>query len=156
MTDTLKSICEQCTRLHSPPLDFIPAESRRQKDTILRDLRELISTASLEHEKSVVVLSGVIFESVLYCFIQSQSEYIAARRGSFTFDPDQSLRHYVDVFNRWFSDVVSIPDVVVRYRDLVHINQELRYPPDFCARASRDMLRLLDNLLEKLSEYVSA
>ena len=91
MTDTLRSICEQCAHLHNPQLDFIPEESQRQKEIILRDLKELVSAGSLEQEKSVIVLAGCVFEALLYCFIQAQKDFIAARRGSFTFDPEQNL-----------------------------------------------------------------
>lgn len=153
MTDTLKSICEQCNHLHNPQLEFITAESQRQKEIILRDLKELVSAGALEQEKSVVVLAGSLLEAVLYCFIQKQKEYIAARRGSFTFDPEQSLDNYVSIFNRWFSDVFTIPDIVIGYRDMVHINRELQYAPDVCSRAAREMLRLLDSLLGKLAEF---
>jgi len=156
MTDTLKSICEQCVHLLSPRLDFIPAESQRQRDIILRDLRELISAASNNNERTVVLLAGCLFESVLYCFIQSQSDYIAARRGSFTFDPDQSLSNYVAFFNRWFLNVFSIPDLVVDARDLVHINQELQNALDVCSRAAPEMIRLLDAFLGELAKYAQA
>jgi hypothetical protein len=156
MTDTLRSICEQCTHLQRPQLDFIPAELQRHREIVQRDILELVSAASSEREKTVVILAGSLFEALLYSFIEGQIDYIAARRGSFTFDPGQSLGNYVSFFNRWFSDIMSIPDSVVTYRDLVHINQELQYPVDLCGRAARDMLRLLDNLLGKLSAYVSS
>lgn len=155
MTDTLRSICEQCTQLQNPQLEFIPAELVRQKGIILRDITELVSAAALEREKSVIVLAGILFESVLYCFIQTQSGYIEARRGSFTFDPEQSLDNYVSIFNRWFSNVFTIPDIVVRYRDLVHFNRELMMPPDSCRIAAPEMLRLLDALLGKLAQFVT-
>jgi predicted component of type VI protein secretion system len=48
MTDTLKSICGQCPHLNNPQLDFIPEDLRRLKEIILRDLKELVSTASSE------------------------------------------------------------------------------------------------------------
>ena len=153
MTDTLKSICEQCTHLHNPQLEFIPAGLERQREIILRDLNELASAASLEREKSVIVLAGGLFESILYSFIQTQSDSIAARRGSFTFDSEQSLDNYVSIFNRWFSTIVALPDVIVGYRDMVHINQELQQPPEACRNAAPEMLRLLDTLLGKLNEY---
>lgn len=73
---------------------------------------------------------------------------------AFTFDPEGSLDNYISIFNRWFSDFLTIPDIVVGYRDIVHINQELQYPPDICPRAARDMLRLLDNLLGRLTQSV--
>ncbi|HWZ42742.1 MAG TPA: hypothetical protein VNW97_04665 [Candidatus Saccharimonadales bacterium] len=153
MTDTLKSICGQCAFLLNPQLEFVPRELQRQRELILRDLQELTSAASLEHEKSVTVMSGCLFESVLYTFIQGQSSYIASRRGSFTFNPEHNLNNYVSIFNRWFSGLLTIPDSVVDYRDMVHINRELTYPPDECRNASREMLRLLDSLLRKLAEY---
>ena len=91
---------------------------------------------------------------LLYCFIQAQKDFIAARRGSFTFDPEQNLDNYVNIFNKWFSELLTVPDIVVGYRDMVHINRELQYPPDICPRAAREMLRLLDTLLGKLAESV--
>ncbi len=154
MTDTLKSICEQCTHLHDPQLEFIPEGLERHREIILRDLNELVSSASLEQEKTVVVLAGCVFESVLYSFIQGQTEYIAARWGVFfTFNPEHSLHNYVSIFNRYFSTLVAIPDLVVSYRDMVHINRELQQPPDVCRSAAPEMLRLLNTLLAKLSEY---
>ena len=157
MTDTLKFICEQCTHLHNPQLEFIAKESHHQRNIILRDLKELVSASSLEHEKTVMVLAGGLFEAVLYSFIQEQSDFITARRGrTFTFDPEQSLANFVNIFNRWFSDVLKIPDIIVDYRDVVHINRELKYPPDFCRNAAQDILRLLDTLLGKLVDYSKA
>lgn len=139
--------------MHRPQLDFIPKELQREKEIVLRDLDELVSAASLQQEKSVIILVGGLFESVLYCFIQTQSDYIAARRGSFTFDPEQSLDNYVSIFNKWFAAVFTIPDNVVGYRDMVHINRELKYPRDSCRIAAPEMLRLLDTLIGKLTEY---
>jgi hypothetical protein len=153
MTDTLKSICEQCAHLHNPQLEFIPQQSQRQREILVRDLRELVSTAALEQEKSVILLAGSLFESVLYCFVQAQSAYIAVRRGSFTFNPDHSLTNYVEIFNRWFSPLFTIPDIVVDYRHFVHINRELEYGPEVCRNAAGEMLRLLNALLGKLGEY---
>ena len=153
MTDTLKSICEQCTHLHSQQLGFIPAESQRQREIIQRDLAELISAGSLEREKSVIVLAGSLFESVLYSFIQSQAAFISIRRGSFAFDPNHSLSNFVNIFNRWFSDVFLIPDIVIGYRDMVHMNRELQYPRDACSGGAREMLRLLDSFFEALERY---
>jgi hypothetical protein len=154
MTDTLKSICEQCIHLHNPQLEFLPESLLRQREIILRDLRELVSAASQEHEKTVVVLTGCIFESILYCFIQLQSDYITARRGvDFTFNPDHSLDNYVSVFNRYFSELLAIPDMVVDYRDVVHINRELKHPSEVCQTAAPEMLRLLDALLGTLTRY---
>ena len=155
MADTLKSTCDQCTHLNSARLDFIPLDLARNRQLILRDLQELVSAAANEQEKTVVVLAGSILEAVLYTFINAQAQYIAERRGTFEFDPNQSLQNYVSIFNRWFSDVFPnavIPDVMVRYRDLVHFNRELASPPGVCYAASREMLRLLDVLLGEFSE----
>jgi hypothetical protein len=154
MTDTLKSICEQCIHLHNPQLEFIPEGSKRHREMILRDLRELVSAADLEQEKTVVILTGCVFESILYSFIQVQCDFISARRGVlFTFNPEDSLNNYVSVFNRYFSSLIAIPDLVVEYRDFVHINRELEYPSDVCRNAAPEMLRLLNTLIEKLTEY---
>jgi hypothetical protein len=47
--------------------------------------------------------------------------------------------------------VGMLPDIVVTYRDLVHVNRELSLPPQICKQASRHMLRLLDKLLGQLA-----
>jgi len=159
MTDTLKSICEQCTHLNNPQLDFIPAELERCREILARDLRELVSAAAGENEKSVAVLAGIVLEGTLYTLIKWQSGYIAERRGTFEFNPGHSLRNFVEIFNRWLNDLtptVTLPDSVVYYRDLVHINQELKGEPSICATASREMLRILDLLLGVLSELTLA
>ncbi len=156
MTDTLKSICEQCTHLNDPQLDFIPAEFPRQRETILRDLKELVSAASIELEKTVVILAGSILEAVLYSFIQSQETYIAGRRGAFTFKPEHGLANFINIFNGNFRDVlpgVALPDIVVDYRNLVHFNREINSAPKICVRGSREMLKILDTLLGELSQF---
>jgi hypothetical protein len=154
MIDTLKSICEQCVHLLNPKLDFIPEQPERHREIIFRDLKELVSAASLEQSKTVVILAGCIFESVLYFFIQTQTTFITARRGAtFTFNPDVGLDNCVRIFNRYFSSILSIPDFVVDYRNMVHVNQELRYPPEACRNGAEDMLRLLNALIGKLTEY---
>lgn len=156
MTDTLKSICEQCTHLHNPQLNFISVDLIRQREIIIRDIRELVSAASVELDKTVVVLAGCILESVLYSFLQGQKDYIAQRRGSFTFNPDQGLENYVNIFNRWFSDILPntiLPDLVIEYRNLIHINREVSSPPEICALASREMLRRLNVLMGELSMF---
>ncbi len=156
MTDTLRSICEQCIQLQNPQLNFIPPEFERHREILARDLRELVSLAESENEKSVVVLGGSILESILYTFIQAQSGYIAERRGIFEFDPDHSLRNFVEVFNRWLKPLVPtvvLSDSLIESRDLVHINRELAAPPGICATAARDMLRTLNTLLEGLAEF---
>jgi len=158
MTDTLKSICAQCDHLKSPQLDFIPVEPGRHREIILRDLRELVSAASAKTEmhKTVVILGGCILEAVLYSFLQAQEAFIAGRRGEFQFDPNLGLRGYINVFNRWFRDLlpnVELPDALVTYRDLVHFNRELNSPPGICARAAPEMLEVLDRLLSELSQF---
>lgn len=156
MTDTLKSICERCIHLTNPRLDFIPEELTQHKEIILRDLNELVMAALAEQRKTVVILAGSILESVLFSFIQGQQAYIAGRRGTFVFDPEQSLDNYVSIFNRWFRDIFAIPDYVVGHRDLVHINRELNSGADACSRASEEILRTLDGLLGQLNEFVAA
>lgn len=155
MTDTLKSISEQCTQLNNPRLDFVPGGLPRHRDAILRDLRELLAAASLELEKTVVILSGSILEGVLFTLIQGQQPYIAARRGHpFQFDPEQGLANFVSIFNRYFRGALlqtELPDIVVEYRNLVHFHREMSAPPGFCAQGSREMLRILEGLLADLA-----
>lgn len=154
MIDTLKSICEQCAHLRDPQLEFIPQESQRQKEIILRDLRELVTAAFNEQERSVVLLTGSLFEAVLYSFIQGQTEYISERRGvEFTFHPEHNLGNFVSIFNVYFSDLSRVPDIVVAYRNTIHINCELEFDDDVCLRAARDLLRQLDLLLGALKDY---
>ena len=156
MTDTLKSICEQCIHLKTPKLEFIPVGFARHRQVILRDPAELVSAATKNHEKTVVILSGCVLESVLFSFIQSQEAYITSRRGNFTFNPDRSVDNFVSIFNRWFRDIlpgVVLPDLMVDYRDLVHINRELNAAEDICESASRDMLRIVDRLLGELNQF---
>jgi hypothetical protein len=156
MTDTLKSICEQYTHLNNPQLDFIP--DKRQREIILRDLKELVSAASAELEKTVVILAGSLLEAILYSFLHSQESFIAQRRGTFAFPAEAKLQNYVDIFNRWLSVLlpnVDLPNVVVDYRNLVHIENELAFPPDICERASRESLAVLNTLLGELSQFVN-
>ena len=158
MTDTLKSICEQCPHLNNPRLDFIPIELSRHREIILRDLKGLVSAASdeAELEKTVTVLAGTLLEAVLYTFLQSQQDYIAGF--GFTFNPQGRLSRYVDIFNTSFKDILPkavLPNWVVEHRNLVHINRELNSPRGICANASRDMLRILNTLLGELSQFAS-
>jgi hypothetical protein len=128
MTDTLKSTCEQCPHLNNPQLDFIPDKFPRNRETILRDLQELVTAASLELEKTVVILSGSILEAILYSFIQSQESNIADRKGSFTFKPTSSLEGFINTFNGNFGKVlpgVALPDSVIEYRNVVHFDREI-------------------------------
>ncbi len=159
MTDTLKSICEQCSQLNTPQLDFIPPELLRHREIIRRDLRELIFAASNELQRSVVLLAGSLLEAVLFSFLSGQESYIAAIRGTaFVFDPNMSLQNYKEIFNRFFGRAIpgsELPDLIVQYRDTVHINQELALPEDICNRASRDLLRILDKLLADLIGFAA-
>jgi hypothetical protein len=156
MTDTLKSICEQCPHLNNPQLDFIPTKFPRHKETILRDLQELVIAASSELEKTVVILSGSILEAVLYSFIQAQQDYIVGFKGSFTFRPKDSLENFIRTFNGNFGKVlpgVALPDSVIDYRNVVHFNREINSAHDICVRGSREMLRILDALLGELEQF---
>ncbi len=159
MTDTLRSICEQSTHLSNPQLDFIPQDLSRYKEIILRDLKELISAASCELVKGVVSLAGSILEAVLFGFLKGQETFIAARRGGpFILEPGGSLQDFVKVFNRYFGDQFPkglLPDVVVAYRDLIHINREISSTPEICQQPARDMLRILDSLLGHLTRVSS-
>jgi len=156
MTDALRSICEQCTYQNNPRLDFIPAQLTRHKEIILRDLREIVSVASNEHEKACVMLAGSVLEAILFAFLQGQEAQVAARRGRFTVDPDQDLQNYLNIFNKWFGrdfPNLELPDVLVNYRNLVHFNRELSLPPDECRKAALTLLRTLDALIRELSAY---
>jgi len=156
MTDTLKSICDQCTHLRNPQLDFIPAGLEHCREIILRDLRELVAAATGENEKSVVILAGSIVEGILYAFVKGQADYIAGRRGRFEFRPKDNLEDHLNTFNRWLNDLmpaVIFPDSVVSYRNLVHMNRELESPPGICSAAAREMLRILNTFLKALSEF---
>src|SRR6266849_1064193 len=159
MTDTLRSICEQCSHLNAPRLDFIPPELTRNKGIIDRDLRELVTAANGELDRSVVLLSGSLFESVLFSFLRGQETYIGAIRGRpFAFDPNMSLQNYKEIFNRFFGRAIpgsELPDLIVEYRDTIHINRELALPDDTCSRASRDLIRILDKLLEDLTGFAA-
>ncbi len=157
MTSTLKSLFDQCAQLKNPRLEFLPADFGSHREIILRDLNELRAAALAGHEKTVVVLAGSLIEAVLYCFLQTQQEYISTRRGvEFQFNPGHTLEKYVRVFNRYFSDVVPnvpLPDVVVRYRNLVHIDCEIDSPSGTGTIASRELLQMLEGLLAGLAEF---
>jgi len=160
MTDTLKSICEQCPRLNAPQLDFIPQEAARQEVIIRRDLRELVVVASEELPRSVVLLAGSLFESVLFSFLSGQTAFISSiRRAEFVFDPSMTLQNFKEIFNRYFRRAIpgsELPDLIVEYRNTIHINREMAWPEDVCTRASADLLRILDKLLADLTNFVSA
>ncbi len=159
MTDTLKSICEQCSQLSTSQLDFIPAGAARHKEIIRRDLNELLVAASAELPRSVVLLAGSILESVLFSFLSGQETYIATIRGApFLFDPNMSLQNYKEIFNRFFGRAIpgsGLPDLIVEYRDIIHINRELVLPDDICIRAAQDLIRILDKLLEDLAGFAA-
>jgi hypothetical protein len=78
MTDTLKSTFEQCTHLTSPRLKFVPDSLDRHREIILRDLSELADAAAREMEKTVVILAGSLFESVLHAFLQGPQQQVWA------------------------------------------------------------------------------
>ena len=145
MADTLESICARCSNLSSPRLDFIPESLNRERRIIVRDLRELVSAARMNHEKTAVILAGSVFESLLYVFLQ--------RPGPFTFRREQSLGEFAAIFGKYFRDVATIPDFVVEYRNLSHINRELGYPEisDICRHAAPDMLRQLNLFIGRLA-----
>jgi len=159
MTDTLKSICEQCSQLNAPQLDFIPPSLTRNKEIIRRDLGELVAAANNEFDRSVALLAGSLIESVLFSFLSGQETYISAIRGkAFAFAPHMSLQNYMEQFNRYFGGALPgsrLPDILVDYRDIIHINRELAEPQDICARASREMLRILDKLLADLAGFAA-
>ena len=159
MTDTLRSICEQCSQLNAPQLDFVPPALTRHKEIIRRDLRELVIAASNELDRSAVLLAGILLESVLFSFLRGQEPYMSAIRGApFVFDPEMSLQNYKEIFNRYFGRAIpgsQLPDLIVDYRDTIHINRELQEPEDLLPRASREMLRILDKLLTDLAGFVA-
>jgi hypothetical protein len=160
MTDTLKSISEQCPHLNAPQLDFVPSAATRHAEIIQRDLAELVVAASLELPKAVVLLAGSLLEAVLYCFLSGQETYIAAIRGTeFLFDPSMGLQNYKEIFNRYFRKAIpgsDLPDFIVWYRDTTHINKELALPEDTCARASRELLRVLNKLIGDLATFAGS
>ncbi len=160
MTDTLKSICEQCTNLQNPPLDFIRDDLLQNSEIIRRDISQLLLAASADSDKAVLLLAGSLLEAVLYSFLKSQENFISQRKGSnFTLQLEESLQYFKDTFNRWFSGLIpnsKLPDLIVEYRDLVHINNELdsmNSTPDICAQGSRALLLTLDNLIGGLAAY---
>lgn len=159
MTDTLRSICEQCSQLNTPRLDFVPSELQRNKEIIRRDLRELVIAASNELDRAVVLLAGSLTESILFSFLNGQNSYIELiSRREFAFPPKMSLQNCKEVFNAYFGGAIPgsrLPDLIVDYRNTIHINQELLLPEDTCARASRELLRILDKLLGDLTTFAA-
>jgi hypothetical protein len=159
MTDTLKSICEQCSQLNAPKLDFVPPGLTRHNKIIRRDLGELVIAANNELDRSVVLLAGSLLESVLFSFLSGQETYMSAIRGApFTFNPEMSLQNYKEISNRYFGRAIpgsQLPDFIVDYRDSIHINRELQQPEDMLGRASREVLRILDKLLTDLAGFAA-
>jgi hypothetical protein len=165
MTDTLRSICEQCTHLNNPRLDFIPSQLTRHKEIILltrhkeiilRDLRELVSVASNEHEKACLILAGSILKAILFTFLLWQEPQVAALKPGFTFDQTRGLRYYLRIFDECFRKdfpKLQLTNEHASYRDFVHINRELRAQPDECRNAALTLLRTLDGLIGELAAY---
>jgi len=98
-------------------------------------------------------------ESVLFSFLSGQESYIETIRGArFQFNPDMSLQNYKEIFNKYFGGAIpgsALPDLIVEYRDTIHINRELALPDDTCARASRDLIRILDKILADLAGFAA-
>ncbi|GEM_PF-2287165 len=158
MTDTLKSICEQCGNIVNPQLDFIPQRLNLYRTIIERDLKQLVFAASLEMDKAVVLLAGSIFEAVLHSFIQAHAIDIEIDRAGvpFKFDPESRLQKCVHIMKVYFARKIQnldLLDSMARDRNLVHINQEISKDPDACYRASREMIRQLNLLLMDLANY---
>ena len=141
MTDTLKSICEQCPQLSAPRLDFLPAAATQHADIIRRDLKELVAAASAELPKSVVLLAGSLLESILFGFLSGQETYIAAIRGAeFVFDPNMGLQNYKEIFNRYFQRAIpgaALPDFIVAYRDMTALFGDCAAPGSFLFQMQR-------------------
>ncbi len=161
MTDTLKSICEQCIHLNNPQLDFIPDDLQRYREIIRRDLAELVRAAFYELEKSVVALTGSLLEAVLYCFLKSQEFIVSKRRTErVIIGPEEGLQTYINIFRRFrpdFSFALSadlLPQASVGYRDLIHVNSEVSSDPDFCRKAAPEMLLILDAALGEFAKTV--
>jgi hypothetical protein len=159
MTDTLRSICEQCSQLNAPQLDFIPPELLRHREIIRRDLGELVVAASNELDRAVVLLAGSLAESILFSFLTGQKSYIELMSGGdFAFPPKISLQNCKQIFNAYFGGAIpgsKLPDLIVDYRNTIHINQELVLPEDISSRASRQSLRILDKLLADLASFAA-
>ena len=49
----------------------------------------------------------------------------------------------------------GLTDLVVEYRDTIHINCELALPDDNCDLASQDLLRILDKLPADLADFAA-
>ena len=159
MTDTLKSICEQCPHLNNPQLDFIPEELQRYREIIRRDLAELVQAASYGLEKSVVALTGSLLEAVLYCFLKSQELSVSRRRTEpVIVNSEEGLETYINIFKRFrrYCNLELSPDllppIAVDYRDLIHANREVASDPDFCRKAAPGMLVILDAALGEFGE----
>jgi hypothetical protein len=117
----------------------------RHREIIRRDLRELVIAASHELDRAVVLLAGSLAESILFSFLTGQKSYIELMSGGeFAFPPKMSLQNCKEVFNAHFGRAIlgsKLPDLVVDYRNTIHINQELVLPEGISSRASRESLR---------------
>ncbi len=159
MTDTLKSISEQSTRLNNPQLNFIPTELLRYEEVIRRDLAELVLAASYGLQKSVVALAGSLLEATLYCFLKSQ-EFIVSKRHTkpLVVSSEEGLQTYINIFRRfrrYFAFELPadlLPQTAVGYRDLIHVHNEISADPDFCRKAAPDMLLILDAVLGEFAK----
>jgi hypothetical protein len=95
MTDTLKSICERCTYLSNPSLNFIPDEFSPNREIIRRDISQLLIAASAESDKAVILPAGSLLEAVLYSFLKSQESFISQRKGGiFTLNLEEGLQYF--------------------------------------------------------------
>jgi hypothetical protein len=159
MTDTLKSICEQCTHLNNPQLDFIPEDLQRYREILRRDVAELVQAASYGLQKSVVAVAGSLLEGLLYSYLKPRESlivvYRADRNKPFKVDPGESLQSYLNIFKRYFgsnfpSDM--LPPEVARLRDLIHINREISSDPEFCRKAAPDLLLIVDAVLGQFAK----
>ncbi len=123
---------------------------------MLRDLEELTYAASFELRKSTLALAGSIAEALLFTFLKAQESFISVRRGRpFVLDAGESLQTFVNVFNRYFTDRFPedlLPDEVVSYRDLIHVNREVSSDPNVLKEAAPNMLRILNNLLDEFAK----
>ncbi len=150
MPDTLCSIYEQCRHLHNPRLHFLCGI---EAGIVFRDLSELRIAAREECVKTVLVLSGCLFEAILFCLIRSQQELIREKRGEFVFKFNMTLDAMVNIFNRWLKISERIPDQVVANRNFVHLAVELE---EMEARPIMErvvfMLRQMNLLLEDLAQ----
>jgi hypothetical protein len=125
MTDTLKSLCEECRHINNPCLDFVPDGLLRYKEIILRDLAELKGRRGAEFKLRP--------EWRLRKLVQ-------------IFKKD-----FVVVLPSFPQDLLA--GEVVSQRNLIHAGQEAKFTGDACRVAARTMLRTLDALLGALAAF---